>query len=67
MVDFLHSLRLHRDCHVDSALLNPSMASLGVPVKLLHEAVGHIVTVETKGGQMYRGKLLDGQALSILF
>ena len=36
------------------------MAGLGVPVKLLHEAVGHIVTVETKTGQMYRGKLADG-------
>lgn len=39
------------------------MAGLGVPVKLLHEAVGHIITVETKTGQMYRGKLADGNRL----
>jgi len=31
--------------------------SLGVPVKLLHEAVGHTVTVELKTGELYRGKL----------
>lgn len=37
------------------------MASpLGVPVKLLHEALGHVITVELKTGQMYRGKLLEG-------
>lgn len=36
------------------------MAGLGVPVKLLHEALGHVITVETKTGQMYRGKLADG-------
>lgn len=35
--------------------------SVGVPVKLLHEAQGHIVTVELKSGHMYRGKLLDVQ------
>lgn len=39
------------------------MASpLGVPVKLLHEALGHIITVELKTGQMYRGKLLEGKS-----
>lgn len=38
-----------------------AMAStLGVPVKLLHEAMGHIITVELKTGQLYRGKLLEG-------
>lgn len=33
---------------------------LGVPVKLLHESLGHIVTVELKTGQLYRGKLAEG-------
>lgn len=33
--------------------------SIGVPVKLLHEAQGHIVTVELKTGGVYRGKLLE--------
>ncbi|KAJ3073708.1 small nuclear ribonucleoprotein Sm D3 [Rhizoclosmatium sp. JEL0117] len=33
--------------------------SIGVPVKLLHEAMGHIVTLELKTGVLYRGTLLD--------
>lgn len=37
------------------------MSNLGVPVKLLHEAMGHIVTLELKTGQIYRGKLLDAE------
>ncbi|KAI8924846.1 hypothetical protein BC831DRAFT_436274 [Entophlyctis helioformis] len=35
--------------------------SIGVPVKLLHEAQGHIITIETKTGSVYRGKLLDAE------
>lgn len=34
--------------------------SIGVPIKLLHEAQGHIITLELKTGQLYRGKLLEG-------
>lgn len=37
------------------------MAQLGVPVKLLHEAEGHIVTCETVTGVVYRGKLLEAE------
>lgn len=37
------------------------MANLGPPVKLLHESLGHIITVELKTGQVYRGKLFDGE------
>ncbi|KAI9016641.1 hypothetical protein DFJ74DRAFT_708706 [Hyaloraphidium curvatum] len=33
--------------------------SIGVPVKLLHEASGHVVTLELKTSLVYRGKLLD--------
>ncbi|KAI9638010.1 pre-mRNA splicing factor [Dioszegia hungarica] len=36
------------------------MANLGVPIKLMHESLGHIVTVELKTGEMYRGKLMEG-------
>ncbi|KAH0827906.1 hypothetical protein J3R83DRAFT_3535 [Lanmaoa asiatica] len=36
-------------------------AGLGVPVKLLHESLGHIVTVELKTGQLYRGKLAEAE------
>ena len=35
-------------------------AGLGIPVKLLHESLGHIVTVELKTGHLYRGKLAEG-------
>ncbi|KAJ1931816.1 Sm-like ribonucleo protein [Linderina pennispora] len=33
--------------------------SIGVPVKLLHESQGHVVTLELKTGQLYRGTLTD--------
>ena len=32
---------------------------IGVPIKLLHECVGHIICVETISGEMFRGQL-DG-------
>jgi small nuclear ribonucleoprotein D3 len=35
--------------------------SIGVPVKVFHEAVGHIVTIETTMGELYRGKLLEAE------
>ncbi|GFT13806.1 small nuclear ribonucleoprotein Sm D3 [Nephila pilipes] len=35
--------------------------SLGVPVKVLHEAEGHIVTLETTTGEVYRGKLVEAE------
>ncbi|KAL2936849.1 Small nuclear ribonucleoprotein SmD3b [Bienertia sinuspersici] len=33
--------------------------SLGIPVKLMHEATGHVVTVELKSGELYRGTLIE--------
>lgn len=33
--------------------------SLGIPVKLLHEATGHLVTVEMKSGELYRGSMVE--------
>lgn len=32
-------------------------AKAGVPITLLHEGEGHVVTVEMKSGEYYRGKL----------
>ncbi|KAH9443687.1 hypothetical protein Pst134EA_025449 [Puccinia striiformis f. sp. tritici] len=32
-------------------------SDIGAPTKLLHEALGHMITVELKTGQVYRGKL----------
>ncbi|PPQ67259.1 hypothetical protein CVT25_005843 [Psilocybe cyanescens] len=36
-------------------------AGLGVPIKLLHESLGHVITVELKTGQLYRGKLAEAE------
>lgn len=35
--------------------------SIGIPIKLLHEAEGHIITIETGVGEIYRGKLLEAE------
>ena len=40
--------------------------TIGVPIKLLHEAQGHIISLELKTGQLYRGKLLEGKTLNLL-
>uniref|UniRef100_A0A7S0RE46 Small nuclear ribonucleoprotein Sm D3 n=1 Tax=Pyramimonas obovata TaxID=1411642 RepID=A0A7S0RE46_9CHLO len=34
---------------------------IGIPIKLLHEAEGHTVTVEMKTGETYRGQLLESE------
>ena len=31
----------------------------GVPIKLLHEGKGHVVTVELKNGEIYKGMLSE--------
>jgi small nuclear ribonucleoprotein D3 len=33
--------------------------TLGIPIKLLHEAKGLVVSIEIKTGQTYKGKLLN--------
>ncbi|XP_021748671.1 small nuclear ribonucleoprotein SmD3b-like [Chenopodium quinoa] len=33
--------------------------SLGIPVKLMHESTGHVVTVELKSGELYRGTMIE--------
>ncbi|GET51170.1 sm-like ribonucleo protein [Rhizophagus irregularis DAOM 181602=DAOM 197198] len=35
--------------------------SIGVPIKLLHEAQGHVVTLELNNGTVYRGKLSEAE------
>jgi small nuclear ribonucleoprotein D3 len=44
------------------------MSGIGIPCKVMHEAEGHIVTVELKNGETYRGKLIEvfQRALSLL-
>ncbi|GAM88919.1 hypothetical protein ANO11243_069530 [Dothideomycetidae sp. 11243] len=34
-------------------------STIGIPIKLLNEATGHIVTVEISSGSVYRGKLIE--------
>ena len=36
-----------------------NMSAIGLPIRLLHEAQGHIVTIELKSGELYRGHLLE--------
>ena len=36
-------------------------ANTGVPIKLLHEAESHIVTIELKSGEAYRGILSEAE------
>lgn len=38
-----------------------SAKGIGIPIKLMHEAEGHVVTVELKGGEIYRGELFDAE------
>ncbi|CAL8467617.1 g7155 [Coccomyxa elongata] len=38
-----------------------SAKGVGVPVKLLHEAEGHVITVELKSGEAYRGELAEAE------
>lgn len=35
--------------------------SIGIPIKLLHEAKGHTVTIEIKTGEVFRGTLDDAE------
>ncbi|KAF2667121.1 Sm-like ribonucleoprotein [Microthyrium microscopicum] len=36
-------------------------STIGIPIKLLNEATGHVVTLELSSGQVYRGKLLEAE------
>lgn len=35
--------------------------SVGVPIKLFHEAENHIITIEVKTGELYRGYLTEAE------
>jgi len=40
--------------------------SIGVPIKLLHEAANHVVTIEVKTGELYRGYLTEAEVIYFL-
>ncbi|CAH8614741.1 unnamed protein product [Dicrocoelium dendriticum] len=35
--------------------------SVGIPIKVLHDAEGHVTTVETRDGETFRGKLIEAE------
>ena len=37
------------------------MSTIGIPIKLLHEAEGHTVTIELRSGEVYRGHLVESE------
>ncbi|SCV05349.1 LANO_0H05534g1_1 [Lachancea nothofagi CBS 11611] len=37
------------------------MSANGIPIKLLTESQGHVVSVELTTGEVYRGKLVDSE------
>lgn len=37
--------------------MGTSLKGIGIPVKLIHEAEGHVVTIELKSGESFRGEL----------
>ena len=39
--------------------MGTSLKGVGIPIKLLHEAAGHVVTVELKSGETFRGELFE--------
>ncbi|KAI0525497.1 hypothetical protein F5B22DRAFT_590182 [Xylaria bambusicola] len=47
-----------KECAAYTAIMT---STIGIPIKLLNEAQGHIVTLEITSGQTYRGKLLEAE------
>lgn len=41
--------------------------SIGTPVKLLYEGIGHIVTAELQNSQLYRGTLVSELSIIIIW
>merc|ERR1712071_557219 len=45
----------------NSETMSTGGKSIGIPIKLLHEAEGHTITLETKTGEVFRGQLLESE------
>jgi hypothetical protein len=48
-------------CLIEIVLFCFSCTKVGVPIKLLHEGEGHVVTVELKNGEVYKGLLSEAE------
>lgn len=57
MVSLSLTLRFSQS-FVSSRFMAPPVS---VPIKLLHEAIGHTVTIEVRTGEMYRGHLMHSE------
>ena len=61
---FDRALSLEAYCSAPPRRASPtqkSMSNIGIPIKVLHDAEGHTVTVELKNGEVYRGKLDEAE------
>lgn len=58
----IHARTDTRPCmHTQRCTMATSQKGVGIPIKLMHEAEGHVITVELKSGEMYRGELFDAE------
>ena len=57
----MHVERLSTRENNDLILSDNMPQSIGVPVKLLHESEGHIVTIEMTNGEVFRGLMVDAE------
>ncbi|OXV11892.1 hypothetical protein Egran_00346, partial [Elaphomyces granulatus] len=64
-VNYPPRFQLAGECKLPAAVRRTTMGKLtstiGIPIKLLNEAQGHVVTLEITSGQVYRGKLLEAE------
>lgn len=64
IISYLPDDRITPPYHHTTATMT---STIGIPIKLLNEAQGHIVTLEIDSGTTYRGKLIEGaRALPVL-
>lgn len=45
----------------ENSKVQKAIMSIGVPIKVLHEAESYIITCETNTGEVYRGKLIEAE------
>jgi len=61
LLETVRKKRVNRNFPIIIIKIIISKMSIGVPIKLLHEAENHVVTVELKSGELYRGYLMEAE------
>jgi len=56
---FSRLTRLHG--RTDHLIFTNMPKVVGIPIKLIHEAEGHVITVETTMGEVYRGQMIEAE------